>query len=48
MIADLEGPSFISRTVAHGRGPAMLVTQDPNPTYGGLKSRSAAHSSALA
>ena len=30
MIADLEGPSFISRTVAHRRlDRRMLVTQDP-------------------
>ena len=30
LIAELEGPSFISRTVAHRRTRTVFVTQDPN------------------
>ena len=34
LIAEPEGPSFISSTVAQPPcGPAMLVTQDPELTY---------------
>src|SRR5205823_925789 len=34
LIAEPEGPSFISRTVAHRAcAPAMLVTQCHNPTF---------------